>query len=391
MRNRWVVLGVLTTARLSMGLAFQSVAALAPELMARTGMGWAEIGSLMGAFMLPGVAASLAGGWLGARFGEGRVAVAGLLLMAVSGGAVAALAAFEPLFVARLALGAGGVALNVMLSKMVADRFEAQDLPVAMGVFVSSWPVGLALALLLLPPGAAAFGAGAALTAVALLPLLAAGMVATVTPSRKGAPPPARVRLTRRELAGVTLAGTVWGLYNVPLILFLGFGPGLFIARGWTEAEAGPAVSVFGWVAIVSVLVGGWVAKAIGGRGRSLALCAAGWTAASLALALDAPGATTPLFLGVASAVAGIGAGSIMAMPALVTRPESRSVGMGVFYAIYYACMAVGPALAGWLVDATGDPAAPFSLSVGLLIAMALAALAFERGPARPAPAVTRT
>ncbi|MFO7856024.1 MAG: MFS transporter [Paracoccaceae bacterium] len=391
MRNRWIALGALTAARLAMGVAFQSIAALAPDLMARSGMGWAEIGSLMGAFMLPGIAAALAGGWLGARFGEGRVAVAGLLTMAVSGAAIAALAEFEALFAARLVLGAGGVALNVMLTKMVADRFAAEDLPVAMGVFVSSWPVGLALALLALPPAAAAFGPGAALAGVAALALAAAGLVAAVAPPRAGGPPPPRARLTRAELAGVLLAGSVWGLYNVPLILFLGFGPALFAARGWAEAEAGPAVSVFGWVTIVSVVLGGWVARALGGRGRCLALCLAGWTAATLALAFDLPGATTPLFLGLVAAVAGIGAGSIMAMPAVATRPESRSVGMGVFYAVYYAFMTVGPPLAGWMVDATGDPAAPFALSAALLVATALAALAFERGLAPPASAVRRS
>ncbi|HKK36296.1 MAG TPA: hypothetical protein VJ994_08405 [Paracoccaceae bacterium] len=40
--------------------------------------------------MPPGIAGSTAGGWLGARFGEGWAAVAGLLTMAVSGVAIAA-------------------------------------------------------------------------------------------------------------------------------------------------------------------------------------------------------------------------------------------------------------------------------------------------------------
>ncbi len=40
-----------------MDVAFRSIAALARDLMARTGMGWSETGSLMCAFMLPAHAA----------------------------------------------------------------------------------------------------------------------------------------------------------------------------------------------------------------------------------------------------------------------------------------------------------------------------------------------
>src|SRR3712207_8415164 len=57
----------------------------------RSGLGYAEVGSLIGLYFLPGVALALPGGLLGRRFGDTRVVALGLALMA-AGGALAGLA-----------------------------------------------------------------------------------------------------------------------------------------------------------------------------------------------------------------------------------------------------------------------------------------------------------
>jgi predicted MFS family arabinose efflux permease len=62
--------------------------------------------------------------------------------------------------------------------------------------------------------------------------------------------------------------------------------------------------------------------------------------------------------------------GVIMAVGTLSARAENRAVGMGLFYSIYYAGGAVGPALCGRAADLYGGPAG------GLLAASAISALA---------------
>ena len=62
MTNRWAVLAILCLARMSMGLHLQVVAAVAPFLIADLGLTYAEIGVLIGIFMLPGVFLALPGG-----------------------------------------------------------------------------------------------------------------------------------------------------------------------------------------------------------------------------------------------------------------------------------------------------------------------------------------
>lgn len=388
MSRRWLILISLTLARMTMGVAFQSIAALAPGLMARTGMGWAEIGALVGAFMLPGVAAALGGGWLGARIGEARAAIAGLAVMAVSGAALAFLGGFEALFAARLVLGAGGVALNVMLTKMAADWFEGEELPVAMGILSSSWPMGMALAMLALPPLETVVGTREALLAVALLSALACGLIAGAwrAPPRAAAAS-GGVRPDPAELFAVILAGLIWGLYNVPLILILGFGPELLTTRGLSPVEAGAAISVFGWVSILSVGLSGWIGARLGGRLPAVAVCALGWGAAIAWTLSGAAGGDGLLGLAVMALFAGIGAGNIVAMPSVATQPQSRALGMGVFFAVYYACMALGPPAVGAWRDASGDPASAFHASAAMLAAMLLLAVVFERGLSRRAAA----
>ena len=56
-----------------------------------------------------------------------------------------------------------------------------------------------------------------------------------------------------------------------------------------------------------------------------------------------------------------------MAMPAAVLRPESRAVGMGFFYTIYYGVYAAMPALAGLSLDFTKSTASPLFFGAGLL------------------------
>lgn len=74
---------VLVAARLALGLSFQSAGGAAPFLAPAFGASLADIGTLVGLFMLPGVLLALPAGSLGARFGDKAVVLAGLAAMVV--------------------------------------------------------------------------------------------------------------------------------------------------------------------------------------------------------------------------------------------------------------------------------------------------------------------
>src|SRR2546425_885802 len=106
--SRWVALALIFVTRTSMGVQFQSIASVGPLLVADLGLSYAQVGTLIGLYLLPGVALSLPGGLIGQRFGDRRAVVCGLAAMAAVFREVPERAAC-----ARSALGARDLGLTV--------------------------------------------------------------------------------------------------------------------------------------------------------------------------------------------------------------------------------------------------------------------------------------
>ncbi len=139
-------------------------------------------------------------------------------------------------------------------------------------------------------------------------------------------------------------------------------------------SEAAVLVSFNNWLIIGSVPLGGWMAQKFRRPNTFMTL---GFVLFGLAMLLLPFGSAIPLivFMGI---IGGIPAGSIMAMPAAVLRRESRAVGMGLFYTIYYGVYAVLPALAGLALDITKSAASPLIVGAGLLF-ISISVLAYFR------------
>lgn len=386
MARRWIILAALTLARTAMAFQFQSIAAVGPDLTGGLGISYAALGTLIGLYLLPGAAVAFPGGWLGQRFGDKRMVLAALALM-IAGGVLTGLAEGMPALMAgRLVSGIGGVVMNVLLTKMVADWFGAAERVTAMGFLIVSWPLGISLALVLLPALAGAFGWSAAMFATAG----AAGACLVLVAALYQAPPGAaqqgagtlRIGLGRHELVLAILAGLVWSLYNVGLISVLGFGPNFLVARGAGPVPAAATVSLVSWLIMPSLVLGGWLAARLGRPDRLMAGCLVGVTA--LIWLLPATG-TAMLPFALIGLVFGPPAPLIVTLPAEVVRPENRGPGMGVFYTCYYLGMALIAPLAGLSRDLTGVAAAPLWFAGAMLLA-SLASLAVLRVVQRRAP-----
>ena len=116
MNNRWVTLALVFLARTSMGFQFQSVAAVAPPMLAELGLSYAQLGTLIGLYMLPGALFALPGGVIGQRLGERRVVIAGLALMVAGGLLTAAATGFGGAVAGRLLSGVGAIVMNILLA-----------------------------------------------------------------------------------------------------------------------------------------------------------------------------------------------------------------------------------------------------------------------------------
>ena len=375
MRSRWTILAVLFLARASMAFQFQAVAALSPFVMDSFGVGIAEVGLLIGLYLSPGIAMALPGGAIGRRFGDARAVAAGMVLM-VGGGLVMALSpTWEAQLAGRLVAGAGGVLLNVLMTKMVTDWFAGREIATAMGIFVNSWPVGIAAALLVLPPLATGAGLDPAMLLVA--GLAAAGLVlllagyrppAAATPTASSAP--ATSALRGAALTGTLLAGSAWGLYNAALGMVFGFGPAMLVERGWSAADASGATSVTLWLVAVSVPLGGVLADRLGRRDGVLL---AGLALFAAALAWAARADDVVLAFAVVGLVGGLSAGPIVSLPSEVLGPAQRAFGMGLFFTLFYLAIVTAPMAAGLMAEAAGSSSVAFDLGVWMLLACGIA------------------
>jgi predicted MFS family arabinose efflux permease len=218
--NRWAVLTVLFAARFTMAFQFQSVAALAPILRSRFDIGAAELGVLIGLYFPVGIALALAGGAIGRRYGDKRCVIFALAAM-LAGELVSALDdSWRGQIMGRLVAGAGGVLLNVQVSKMVTDWFAGREIATAMAIFVNSWPAGVATSLILLPIVGSTFGLRGTYLLVSLLIVGAVVLVATYrSPAINGttAMTPATDGFGLRTLVATIVAGLIWGCFNIGL------------------------------------------------------------------------------------------------------------------------------------------------------------------------------
>lgn len=384
-RRRWWSLGALTLARACMGFQFQCLAAASPFVGRELGLDKTQLGWLIGLYLLPGIVFALPGGLLGSRFGDRRLVLAGLLLMAVGGAWLALADALPVATVARLISGAGAVMLNVLVTKMVADLFDGRERLLAMSVLINSWPIGIGVALLVVGPLSQAAGWRWGVGSTALFAVV--GLIAVLTLYR--APPvapQAPVRglglnvLSRREWRLLAIGSLPWLLYNAAFQIVISFLPSYFIDRGQGVAGAGGLVALNTALFVVGVQAGGIVLKRARRPDRVCAAGIAAWCASVLLIA----GGAAPLPCIVAGGLlGGLPAAALVSLPAEFLRPQSRGAGMGVFFTVYYLGCAILPTLAGRLYDASGGRAA-------LWMAVATAALvipilwAYRRALAQP-------
>jgi MFS family permease len=383
MDARWRALAVLTAARTSLGVQFQSLASVSPVLVPELGLGWSDLGFLIGLYFLPGVAIALPAGALGARIGDKRAVVLGLVLM-VAGGVLVAMAPDRATLIAgRTLSGVGAIVLNVLMSKMVTDWFAGREIVLAMAVFVNSFPIGVGLAMLVLGGLAAAAGWQAGLLAAAAFAAAALALLVFAYAPHPNDRPARRAEGARAagppgalDAVLVCTAGAIWGLFNGAFGASFGFAPTFLAGAGLTTAQIGVVTGVATWMLAVSVQVGGLLAQ----RGsQPVMLMTVGALSWAGALACIAAGVGSPSVLLIASGLlCGLPVGVIMSLPGRILRPEHRAFGMGLFYLWLYVGHGGLPPLAGWLQDRTGSASAPMWLTAAAVALMLPTYLAVE-------------
>ena len=374
--NRWFMLLLLFFSRTAMGLQFQTVASVRPFLMGRTRDRFHRDWSTDRALHAAGRCHCIPGRHAGQRFGAKGVVVAGLVLMVLGSVAMGVSSSFVGVAAGRLIAGTGAVLLNVMFTKMIADWFAGREIVTAMAVLVSSWPLGLAVGLMVFGPLAEVQGWRVVMYLSALASAVALAVVALgyrdPPDLPKSEPAHLSLNLTAREWLMVAIAGAIWAFFNVAYIVLISFVPEFFTSRGYSLSSASQIVSLIGWLVIPAIPLAGFLVEQFG---RPNLFMAAGFLIVALS-AVIMPFVDAPLIpFGIIVLAIGVPAGLIMALPAQALRPQSRASGMGVFFTFYYIAMAILPGGAGLARDISGSPSAP-ALFAAMMMLLCLLALA---------------
>ncbi len=375
--DRWVFLLLLSFIRVAMGIQFQSVGAAGPAIRDDLGLDYAALGAIAGSYLGLGAFLALPAGWLSKRFGDRRILLSGLALMVLGGIGLGLAPGFALALACRLASGVGAVMLNIVVSKLVMDRFADASLGTAMGVLLGAWPLGIGLGSIVLPYVVDLIGWRGVMLATAALCGGFLVMAAWVVPggmpqARAQGGPGAAMRLAMSPLviAAVVVAGLIWMLANAGYIILLGFAPAFFVEHGMSLATAGWVLSLASFGTIPVGPIGGWLGSRTGRPMLITALC---FLIAGPLFLLVPDTAHPALLLLLIGVIFGLPCGLIVALPARVLRPEQRAVGMGLFYSVFYAGLGVFAPFAGWVRDLTTIDSAPFAVAAVLTLATALA------------------
>ena len=289
MADRWLALALIFVTRVSMSVQFQSIASVGPLIVDDLRLSYAQLGTLVGLYLVPGVALALPGGLIGRRFGERRTVVWSLGIMVGGGLLTAASGSFATAAVGRLLSGAGGVLMNMALLKLTADWFAGRELATAMAVMLTAWPVGLGAAVATLGGLGTATSWRTAIVVASATALLGMALMALVfrdPPVRAAADATARLR--GRDVGLAISSGAAWGIFNVALVVVVAFAPAMLVERGFSLGQAGLVASLAIWVSIVSVPLGGLLSDRLG---RPNVLIVAGCVVGT-ALVCNVPGSS---------------------------------------------------------------------------------------------------
>jgi cyanate permease len=358
--NRWAVLGLVFLIGLTLPMQFQAVPALAPFLINEAGLSYTDIGVLTGLFMFPGIFLAAPGGVLATRIGDKAALLMGLAVMLCGALLFAVTDSYAVMFISRLLSGSGAVLITILLPKVVTDWFVGKEIATALATVASSFGLGVGLAMAVLPSLAEMSSWPVAMTLNASVTVVAMALFFVFFRPHKTPEDtlsrPALLTLDKPEFVLSVLAGIGRTLFSTGYVVFMSFMPLLLISQGMDVVEAGVLTSLAAVTSMISVPLGGVLSDRTGKPNHFIVGGAVGTAITCLLTPYFAPVLLWILLFGI---LRGGCTGGIMALPSQVLRPESRSAGFAIAAVVYFIGMAAFPAIAGYVLDATANTAAP--------------------------------
>jgi predicted MFS family arabinose efflux permease len=380
--RRWLILASTIVSFFSVGVTFFAVPPLVPELVSRFGLTHLAIGVLMGAISVPAILFSIPLGAAIDRWPARATGNVALGLMAIGAGLFALAPSYAVLVAGRLLFGVGGLAINLLLARLVSTAFAGRELALAMGIFNAVYPASMIVMFTLHPKLLATFGWRGELMALAVMVIVAIPLHNLAVP-----------RELRGEAATEDQRREPW--LSMPLValafswlLFFAAYASIFtFAPEWAGGGTGAllTVSLIPWVAIFLAPITGMLIDRTGHAPRWLMGGQLLLTAVLAGMAFRSlPPAPAMLLVGATFATV---ATATYSLPATLVAATRVGFAFGFITAFSNLGNLAGPAIAGGIHDRTESWGSVWLLLAGCAVLGAIAALVVEiRGSRASAP-----
>jgi NNP family nitrate/nitrite transporter-like MFS transporter len=376
--RRWFLLLSAMVSFFAVGMTFFAVPPLVGALKGAFALSNLQIGLLMGGIAGPAIFLSVPLGVAVDRWDPRRAGLAGLVTMLAGSIVFSTAPSFAVLVGGRLLFGVGALVVNLLLARLLSLAFAGRELAAAMGLFTATYPASMIVLFSAHSALERALGWRLETGLLALLVVLAIPLHVLAVPARGQGTPVAAVRLNKAALPPPLVAlGIAWMLYFAAFAAVPTFGP------EWAGGgESGLLLtSLITWVALVGTPLSGAFIDKIG---YPHLWCLSGLAVLTLTLALMGTGAMpAPAAMLAVGLVAGVASPAVYALPARLVPAERVGLAFGFITALSNLGTVVGPALAGWVRDATPSWG-PLWLTLAAIALVGTAATAFIRVPGRP-------
>ena len=388
-RARRTALWGIIAAVFLVGTGVGSVLPILPLFLRERGGSYAIVGVVVGANLVAQFIGQYPAGRLSDRFGRAPLMIGGLVVAGLAIAAFALPLSIGWLIGLRFIQGLGAAAFRPGSRAVVADLVPEGERGIAYG-----WLSGADMGGLIFGPALggilAVFGRVTVFEATGLAMLLAAVVVAfaldprrlpSMTPTRRGGPPPSSETLRAgvaavRGLVMVSIGiGFLYGVYNVVWSLFMK-------SIGATDWEVGLSFSLFALPLVLTAPLAGWAADRLDRRWLGT-----GSTATSCLIAPIYPLLhSVPAVIGVGvveATAAAFAEPAINAFLMSAVSPDQRGRAAGTVGTAETAAKAVGALLGGGLFGL--GVGVPFVLSAVVGVGFILASLPWLRAAGRDA------
>jgi MFS family permease len=382
----WPIVGLAIAAGIVGAFQVGKAAIALPALRADLGIGLVAAGWVLAIFNLIGVAAGMLIGALVGRWGDRRMVLFGLVLVAAASLAGAAAPGILFLLATRFVEGMGFLMVVVGAPSLIARLTRPADLKLALGAWGAYMPVGQAIMMLAAPLLLVPFGWRGLWIANAILLVLFAAILAYATaalPRQTMRPNFSLLGDLRDTLTapGPLLLAAIFACYAMQYLAVMGFLPTILIER------EGLATAMAGGLAALAVAMNG-VGNVAGGvllqRGapRWFLVASAGFAMGSAALAIFT--ASPPLWASytlylVFSGMAGLLPASVLgAVPLHAPSRHLVATTNGLVVQGSNLGQVIGPPAVGALAGAIGWSWTPLLIAPAA-VSVVLLALALRR------------